>query len=201
MAEPSVLNIDAVCEESITALARQIMHGGFDLDHIPQFVRRILGENQWQKEMWRKRYSPIVLETIEFRSFEEFVTTPVPRGLGCSIDRLKRLCSDDRVALDAIDKVMVRGPGRPKAEMLDNIQGYPSGTSRDRALRMLRDKRPDLHARVLADEISPHAAMISAGFRQKTITVPFDPHRAMTILIRHFGADVIRAVLNEEEEA
>ena len=42
--------------------------------------------------------------------------------------------------------------------------GRPEGNSRDKALRRLRDHRPDLHARVLAGELSPHRAMIE-GFR------------------------------------
>jgi hypothetical protein len=38
----------------------------------------------------------------------------------------------------------------------------PVGTTRDRALRQLRDQRPDLHARVAAKELSAHRAMIEA---------------------------------------
>jgi hypothetical protein len=34
-------------------------------------------------------------------------------------------------------------------------------------LRRLRRGRPDIHARVLAGELSPHAGMIEAGFRKK----------------------------------
>ncbi len=44
---------------------------------------------------------------------------------------------------------------------------YPSGHSCERALRRLRKDRPDLHARVLSDELSPHAAMVEAGFRRR----------------------------------
>jgi hypothetical protein len=54
----------------------------------------------------------------------------------------------------------------------------PRATGRDTAHRRLRKDRPDLHAQVLAGEITPHAAMIEAGFRRKTITVPVDAHSA-----------------------
>ena len=37
----------------------------------------------------------------------------------------------------------------------------------DSCLRRLRKDRPDIHARVLAGELSPHAGMIEAGFRKK----------------------------------
>ena len=43
----------------------------------------------------------------------------------------------------------------------------PSGNSRAAFLRRLRKDRPDIHARVLAGELSPHAGMIEAGFRKK----------------------------------
>jgi hypothetical protein len=42
----------------------------------------------------------------------------------------------------------------------------PSGNSRAAFLRRLRKDRPDIHARVLAGEISAHAGMIEAGFRR-----------------------------------
>ena len=48
-----------------------------------------------------------------------------------------------------------------------NVHIRPSGNSRAAFLRRLRKDRPDLHARVLAGELSPHAGMIEAGFRKK----------------------------------
>lgn len=42
----------------------------------------------------------------------------------------------------------------------------PAGTTRDAALRRLRKDREDLHARVLAGDMSAHAAMVQAGFRK-----------------------------------
>lgn len=51
----------------------------------------------------------------------------------------------------------------------------------------LRKDRPDLHAQVLAGELSPHAAMVEAGFRKRTITVPLEPGAAAT-LRRHCSA-------------
>lgn len=41
------------------------------------------------------------------------------------------------------------------------------GNSRSYALRRLRELRPDLHGKVLANELSVNRAMIAAGFRKK----------------------------------
>ncbi len=54
----------------------------------------------------------------------------------------------------------------------DSSNSRPSGTSQTAALRRLRKDRPDLHAQVLAGDLTPHAAMVVAGFRKRTATVP-----------------------------
>ena len=41
------------------------------------------------------------------------------------------------------------------------------GNSKSYALRRLERARPDLHAQCLAGEMTPHAAMVTAGFRKK----------------------------------
>jgi hypothetical protein len=73
-------------------------------------------------------------------------------------------------AAEAKDKANERPAGRPK-KTLDTpkavIKGFPDGTSVASALRRLRKDAPALHARVLAGEISPHAAMVQAGFRKR----------------------------------
>jgi hypothetical protein len=50
-----------------------------------------------------------------------------------------------------------------------DIHVRPSGTSAAAALRRLRKHRPDIHARVLAGEISANAGMVEAGFRKKRV--------------------------------
>jgi hypothetical protein len=50
-----------------------------------------------------------------------------------------------------------------------NVHIRPSGNSRAAFLRRLRKDRPDIHARVLAGELSPHASMIEAGFRKQPV--------------------------------
>jgi hypothetical protein len=75
-------------------------------------------------------------------------------------------------AIDARDRENLRGRGRTKRENVDNeksdihISKRPAGTSAAASIRRLRKDRPDIHARVLAGELSPHAGMIEAGFRK-----------------------------------
>jgi hypothetical protein len=77
------------------------------------------------------------------------------------------------------------------------------GNSSHAAIRRLRKDRPDLYARVMAGELSPHAAAVAAGFRRKVISVPLDPERAAAALKRHFSPEeraVIAAAITQPDE-
>lgn len=155
------------------------------LENLGAFIARIVEKGLWD-EVWLKNNGRVV----EFDSFEEYVTTKTPDGLGTTIQHLKNACRDDPKALDAIDKATQRGDGnrtgvnqytRPEERgTVDNINSSslggvqpvekegakrPTGTSRDAALRRLRKDRPDLHQKVL-EGMSAHAAMVQAGFRK-----------------------------------
>jgi len=80
------------------------------------------------------------------------------------VRQLRHLCQDDKKALDAIDRATVGEAHRPVTN--NNVITPPppekavQGNTNTYALRKLRKDRPDLHERVLADEISPHAAAL-----------------------------------------
>jgi hypothetical protein len=152
-----------------------IQRGGSAISSLPGIISQIIERNLWQR-VWLEPLGCI----LEFDTFEEFVTTKSPYGYGTTIRDLKQLCRDYPIALDWIDKACMKGAGAPVGNQnassaettVDNVHGCleaerPAGNSRDAALRRLRKDRPDLHAQVLEKEMSPHAAMIEAGFRKK----------------------------------
>jgi hypothetical protein len=71
-----------------------------------------------------------------------------------------------------------------------NVHIRPSGNSRAAFLRRLRKGRPDIHARVLAGELSPHAGMTEAGFRKKPV------QRGNSTLLKHDG---VRLKLDDDD--
>ena len=85
------------------------------------------------------------------------------------------------LATDAADRANLRPAGRPKktddntsSNVINSSDGKrkrkcPTGNSTEKAMRVLRDKRPDIHARVLAGEISAHAGMIRTGHGSKPV--------------------------------
>ncbi len=62
--------------------------------------------------------------------------------------------------MDLIDQVTVapHGGDHSKNNNVNLASDKPVGNERQYALRRLRKDRPDLHERVLAGELSPHAA-------------------------------------------
>ena len=85
-----------------------------------------------------------------------------------------------------------------KTGTVDNVNTStrPGGNSPSYALRRLRKNRPDLHARVLANELSPNGAMVEAGFRERTVQIPLDVTRAARALRRHFTGDALTQLRN-----
>lgn len=101
------------------------------------------------------------------------------KGIGASRDLLESICHEHLDVLDLLGKAWGRKRRSDRsviADSDDNIintddHGATRGTSREYALRKLGRDAPELHARVLAGDISPHAAMVEAGFRPPSFTV------------------------------
>jgi hypothetical protein len=177
----------------VAHLRRALLDGARDLSTVPVLVKRIIADG-----MWRERIDPPSARALgPFRSFEEFVGTPAAKGgIGSSMSQLRGLCKDDIEALDAIDRATQRKDGRP-LETVNNINSSrPRGTSQAQALRRLRKDAPELHAEVLAERLSAHAAMVQAGLRPKTVTVPVTrPESVARALLKYMSADDIAKLI------
>lgn len=146
---------------------------------VPALIKRVIEEHRWQE-----RFVRVTGTETRFNRFTEFIAAEPPEGLGAELPAIKRLCANDPTALDLIDQATKR-PNGVHTGAIDIVNSTPDGNSADQAIRRLRKDRPDLHAKVLAKELSPHAAMVEAGFRRKTVSVPVDdpdkvsalPHR------------------------
>jgi hypothetical protein len=169
------------------SLGSALHRGGHALEDVPALLRRVLEERAWLEHT--------VVETGEivpgFPSFEAYASAHQPEGLGANVPLIKRIVSNDPVALDLLNVVLDPVRGRHH----DNIMMSEQGTSKSHALRRLRKDRPDLHARVLASEMSPHAAMVAAGFRTRMLSVPLDDMaRLARTLRKHLTPDQVLAL-------
>ena len=150
---------------------------GKKIDNIPGLVVQLIEE-----DIWREVYIKELEYTVKYDKFEDIIITPPPEGLGTTVDILKRLIVDNKT-LSLLDEVLRVGPGAPLGNLnqlgtiddnIHNSRESPTGTSRQAGLRRLRKDRPDLHKKVNDGDMTVNAAMVEAGFRAKTFTLPLD---------------------------
>ena len=128
----------------------------------------------------------LMYEACGFKSTEAYIREGLgldPVQVHWAIEGLRRMKPDEAIEYsraieigkaDAEDRANQSRQGQ-RTDLVDNDNdvindvGRPTGTSRAAALRRLRKDRPDIHARVLAGELTPHAGMVEAGFRKKTV--------------------------------
>lgn len=171
----------------VQALGSGIRSTGNGLADLPALLRRVMEE-----EAWREFINPMG-KLIEHSRFVDFVVTPPTAGLGASVDLLKRIVANDPVAADLLDQALAGRPGE-RTDLVDNINevSKPDGTSKEAGLRRLRKDRPDLHAEVLAGNLSTHAAMVKAGFRRKLVSVPVDkPENTAKAIRRNMDPEAV----------
>jgi len=177
----------------VSCLRSAVTEGASGLGDVPTFLKDVI-----RGEMWRERVIQQTGEIATFERFIDFVHTKPLEGLGADLKTLQRLCADDPEAADLLDQAVQGKPtGRPPKDedkTFDNVQDLseaPTGNTRAAGLRRLRKDRPDLHERVVAGELKVNAAMVEAGFRPKTITVPLDTEAVAAAILRHFTPEQI----------
>lgn len=90
-----------------------------------------------------------------------------------------------------------------RTDIVDNVndvESRPTGNTEQAAIRRLRKDRPDLLERVKEGALSAHRAMVEAGFRRQTITIPNDPQAAARRLLRHFEGERLAALMRALSE-
>jgi hypothetical protein len=128
---------------------------------------------------------------VEYEHFEEFAVKRPLKGLGTTMDWIWTVAGTDAKLLNLLDRAVQRPHGGKRIKgqgKSDNItlDPNPRGTSEEGALRRLRKDKPELHTEVLAGRLSAHAAMVEAGFRKRTLSVPIsDPEATGRALRRH----------------
>lgn len=154
-----------------------------------------------------------------YASFEDFYATELETTWGRWTDlqetwkaridgRISEQEKDARIAenarkareREAKDLANPPQPGRRtdlsnnKENDVSEVKNKKTGNSAEAALRKLRKDRPDIHARVLAGELSAHAGMIEAGFRKKAPSRKQTPFQIISKLLPKLTDDERDAV-------
>lgn len=182
----------------VDALGSALRRGGNALGSVPDLLKRVLREESWREFATQRG------ELVRHDRFADFVTTAPLKGIGASVDLIRRIVTDDVEAVDLLDRAL-QNPAHHHTSIpgVDNVHvtERPAGNAKDAALRRLRKDAPELHADVIAGNLSAHAAMVKAGFRPKTFTVRADDATSAAHTIRkHMNPDDIArlvAILGE----
>lgn len=192
-------------DQLVDSLRREIREGTYGLSNVPEDIVTLI-----DRGMWRKRFVRKLGQVVGFDEFSEFATTLPLEGLDTSRQKLLDLCHGHPDAQKKIkqvwpmtgDELSEHGGDRKSEEANGEVEDQGNtvtlkqrGNSNTYAEARLAKYRPDLYERVLADELSPHKAMVEAGFRDKTFTISSDIHKAARTLAKHFDADELYKVM------
>jgi hypothetical protein len=182
----------------VDSLRHSLRDGKSGLSYVPLLVKRVI-----QEGMWRDFVVERTGERVTYTRFIDFVTTKPLEGLGADLKLLRRICADHVDVLLLITQVVKGkhgGDRKSEAVKSDNVRlddGY--GNDRSYALRRLHKDRPDLLQKVIDRELTPHGAMIEAGFRPKTFTITQNVERAAKTIIKAGGEGFARELIDELE--
>lgn len=162
----------------VETLWNAVDHGSVTLDQIPGIVRRVIDTEAWKERVYRgKAYT--------HDRFIDFITAKPLAGCGWEPDKVLALIKGDP-DLERRWREMVT-PEKSKHHDSDNNNIISrQGTDRTYTLSRLKREAPALYQKVVDKKLSPNAAAIQAGFRIKTISIPLDAQRAVTILRKYF---------------
>ncbi|MGW4253824.1 hypothetical protein [Streptomyces californicus] len=183
----------------INLLSTGLDNGASGLSSVPGLLRQVLEEGSWQHFITMRD------EEVRHDNFHAFITTPPLKGLGASEELVRRLVGRDTDLLDLIDRHMARAPGRPTASprggdtegTVSNRHGSrPAGTTQAAGLRKLRKHAPHLLSQVTSGDLSVNKALIEAGLRERTVSVPVSrPDKTADVLRRHLSPDQLSALV------
>jgi hypothetical protein len=181
----------------VDALGSCLRRGDHALGTVPELLKRVLREEAWREFETQRG------ELVCYERFADFVKTPPLKGLGATVDLVRRVVGDDPEAVDLLDRALQQRHGGPRSKtdiisLATRDRAGGSGTSREYALRRLRKDAPDLHAEVISGKLSAHAAMVKAGLTPSTFTVRVtSPQAVVEALRRRLPAEWLQEVAHQ----
>ncbi len=187
---------------TVIALRSALQGGSTGLESVPRRLIETIRDEAWKA--WKPGGIDRPYRCADFR---RFLTGPRAEGC-CETPVWERIVKDTEAWVPYCDQLA----GEPGGQLenknaqktnADNVRNrfepaiipMPGGNASITAIRRLSRERPDLLVRVRIGELTPHGAMVIAGFRKHTITVPADPEGAARRLRRHFDGDRLKQLI------
>ena len=184
-------------ERIIEYLRTAIFEGNCGLKDVPELIKRVIKE-----ELWRERTLPKTGEKVVFGSFEKFLRTSPPEGLGTDLRTVRKLCNEDVETLDLLEQVKLKRfhGGDRKSDSFKNgntnFERPEVKNTKSYGLKRLRTQRPDLHKLAIEGKLSVNQAMIEAGFRKRKFQISNEIEKVYKFIKQNFTVDEIRLLIN-----
>jgi hypothetical protein len=182
-------------------LMRDNIHGA---SVFPGAIAAIIRSQAWKGYEFRGKI-------IGATSFQDFVESKPPQGLGTTIDNLARLCQKYPAVIELIDQAIQNEADRGEVQKRENKDfekpRAPKATSFQRSLRRLRNlaqndsKARKLREKVLRGEISANYALKELGKRKSRYGVEASAKSIVQFAKRHLSKNEIKKVVKALEEA
>ncbi|MGW7341259.1 hypothetical protein [Streptomyces sp. NPDC054808] len=127
-----------------------------------------------EEEAWREFTTPRG-ELIRHEKFLDFLLAPPTAGLGADIALVRRIVANDPVASGLLEHALkdAQNPDQNTSVAADDShEEQQLSKTQQAALKRLQRDAPEIYKKVAAGELSANAAMVEAGFRTKTFSVP-----------------------------
>lgn len=204
----------------VQGLQSSLSRSELNSNTVPGLVRRIIKEDAWKEFILPD--DRIIRNPADFR---RFIEGDRPEGCQTPLHVLRRMVADTDVA-DDVEQLLRGTPGNdasprdatgrfsipspcdgmaepdvipfdaPAPRVRDYTRESKQGNSVGYTLRRLEKEAPELLAAVKAGDLSPNAAAVKAGFRDKAITVPSSPRKAARVLLRHFSGEALAELVD-----
>ncbi|MBM7088369.1 hypothetical protein JTP67_07365 [Streptomyces sp. S12] len=105
----------------------------------------------------------------------DFVLAPPTAGLGADVALVRRIVANDPVARELFEHALkdTQNPDpNTSAAAGDSHEVRQLSKAHQAALKRLHRDAPEIYRKVISGELSANAAMVEAGFRTKTFSVP-----------------------------
>lgn len=146
-----------ICDE----LDKSLRSSEVNLSRLVGSLVEVIREQAWRERRIRTG------EIVQCESFLDMLTATPLRGFGEDPHKVEALLRDDPDALRMFREATTAPNHRPRSN--DNVSSNRTvkhGNARAYTLDRLHREAPELYARVVAKELSPHRAAILAGFRK-----------------------------------
>ena len=196
MADLNEIERGQICQSAVESYGSAT--GG--LRHFPGLLKKIIRQRAWETRFARGK-------VLKLDSLTDLITKMPIEGWALTLDQVENVIKHDDEALVMFRNEIKGKAGNPtgsnqhvdqvgNSNNITNSCTPDRGTKKAYTLDRLCNQFPEIYAQYQQGKYkSANEAAIAAGFREKTISIPFDPHKAGLAIKRKYTAQQIDTLM------